>query len=295
MSSETYDLVFSGELVRGADPADARRKLGALFKISEAKVEVLFSGKPVTLKKSLDFATATKYRVAIKKAGCRVDLVENKAKVETPAGGNQGKAVFAAQELSSQQAAPAKPQTVSKPANDAAVEAPLSPPNSRPAQAPVSSPQVESKVEAVVESRNDSPPLPVVEEVEAAPPPPLPEVDSDSSFDLAPLSGNLVDSSELEHAEPVYVEIGDISIKSEGGDLLNDDEKRVYETLEIDMDAELAPAGADLLNDNEREVVDVVEIDLSDFSVAEPGADLGQEKEDKPELNPDISHLSLQS
>ena len=287
MSSETYDLVFSGELVRGADPAQARRNIGNLFKISEAKVEALFSGKPVTLKKNLDFATANKYRVAIKKAGCRVDLVEKKSEVAQsqpePSARPQGKAVFATSE----------PNPVSPDKEEV---------QQSPEEAEISQTNIatKSQIEAAQpqsNSESEAPPLPVVEEVEAAPPPaefPEETTSFTSSLSLAPVQGNLVDSSELEHLEPVEVDIGDISIKSGDGDLLNDDEKTVFEPVEIDMDAELAPVGADLLAESEREQVEIVEIDLSEFTVADPGEDLGQEKEEKKALDPDISHLALE-
>lgn len=74
--AETYDLVFKAELVKGVDLVQAKRNMAQLFKIDAPKVEALFAGKPVVLKKGLDFDTASKYRAAIKKAGCRVDLVE---------------------------------------------------------------------------------------------------------------------------------------------------------------------------------------------------------------------------
>lgn len=259
MSNELYDLVFSGELVRGADPSQSKRNLGNLFKISEAKVDALFSGKAVTLKKNLDFATANKYRVAIKKAGCRVDLVEQKMSTPEPP---KAKAVFNVEETAPK---------------------PLQEPAEIPPQAAV-----------MAEPEPESPPLPQVEEIEAAPPPQEDSTSAASVLSIAPAVGNLVATDELEHAEPIEVNVSGISLKPEGGDLLNDDEKETIELLEINLDAELAPVGSDLLAESEREEIEVLEIDLSEFSVADAGEDLGQEKEDKKMLNPDISHLSLE-
>ena len=75
MSEERYDIVFKGELVRSYQPDDVKKNIGRLFKVGGAKLDALFSGKAVVLKRNLDFDAATKYRVAIKKAGARVDLV----------------------------------------------------------------------------------------------------------------------------------------------------------------------------------------------------------------------------
>ena len=72
--TETYDLVFKGELVKGVELDLAKRNIGQLFKIDAAKVEKLFSGSATVLKKGLNFEAASRYRVAIKKAGARVDL-----------------------------------------------------------------------------------------------------------------------------------------------------------------------------------------------------------------------------
>lgn len=87
---EKFDLVFRGQLAKGFDPETAKKNLGQLFKISTAKVEALFSGKPVTLKRGLSAESANKYRVAIKKAGALVELVEDKPAEK------RGKAVFTA-------------------------------------------------------------------------------------------------------------------------------------------------------------------------------------------------------
>ena len=75
MNEERFDLVFSGELVAGFDVAQVKKNIQALFRIDDAKVLVLFSGKPIALRKGLDADAANKYRVAMKKAGARVDVV----------------------------------------------------------------------------------------------------------------------------------------------------------------------------------------------------------------------------
>ena len=72
---ERYDLVFKGELAKGAELAVTKQNIGKLFKIAPDKVDALFTGRAITLKKQLDFDAATRYRAAIKKAGARVDLI----------------------------------------------------------------------------------------------------------------------------------------------------------------------------------------------------------------------------
>lgn len=75
MSKESYDLVFKGQLVKSVGKSTAVRNLANLFKIEISKAEALFGGKATILKRNLDFDTASKYRVAIKKAGALVELL----------------------------------------------------------------------------------------------------------------------------------------------------------------------------------------------------------------------------
>ncbi len=258
MADEKYNLVFRGELVRGADPEQARRNIGQLFKVSEAQVNALFSGKPVVLKKNLDFATANKYRVAIKKAGCRVDLDEQQSAKPAPAQG--GKAVFAVPDGPA-----AAPQ--------AAAPAPKAP---EPAEPATPRPQVNADAPP-------PPPLPEVEEVDAA------------EFDLAPTGSTLLSDNEREPVQAVSVDVSGYTVRELEGELLDDSEKTPFVERQIHVDASLAPVGADVLQDSEREQVDPVSVDISGLSVADAGEDLGQIKEEVEEKRPDISHLSVES
>ena len=82
MPVELYNVVFSGELVDQAAPETARRKLMALFHLDEARVEQLFSGRRIFIKRNLDLDTAARLQDAFRKAGGRaliepVDAAEN--------------------------------------------------------------------------------------------------------------------------------------------------------------------------------------------------------------------------
>ena len=74
MSDAVFDVVFSGELVRGSDPATVKANLARLFKMDAARVEKLFSGQAVVLKKNADQATAMKFRAVLKQAGAVCQL-----------------------------------------------------------------------------------------------------------------------------------------------------------------------------------------------------------------------------
>jgi hypothetical protein len=87
MDTRRYDVIFSGELVEGSNPAEVRRRLAALFKSDEAAVERLFSGQAVVIKKAVDEATAARYREAMRQAGavCRLRIEGDVAATEATA------------------------------------------------------------------------------------------------------------------------------------------------------------------------------------------------------------------
>ncbi|PKM22564.1 MAG: hypothetical protein CVV10_03630 [Gammaproteobacteria bacterium HGW-Gammaproteobacteria-14] len=74
MTDARFNVVFAGEIVNGADQAKVRENLAAAFRMDMAKVEALFSGKRVVVKKDADQATAMKFRAVMKQAGALCDL-----------------------------------------------------------------------------------------------------------------------------------------------------------------------------------------------------------------------------
>lgn len=97
----------------------------------------------------------------------------------------------------------------------------------------------------------------------APPPPPPPDV---SALTVAAPGGNLVRPEEIARPAPLRVDISGLS---------------------------MAAAGSDVLKEEERRRVEPVQVDISALSMAEVGAPLDEIREDRPPLNPDISHLKL--
>ena len=69
MSSDLYEVAFSGGIADGADPVQVKVNIGKMFKADQAKLNQLFSGNRVVIKKNIDQQTAMKYQSAMKKAG----------------------------------------------------------------------------------------------------------------------------------------------------------------------------------------------------------------------------------
>jgi len=108
MSDMRYNIVFNGDLVPGSDPATVKQNLARLFKLDAARVEAMFGGKPVVLKKDADQATAMKFRAVLKQAGaqCRMEPLGDVEEV---------------------QAAPVPPAPVAEPATAPSPSAPTGP------------------------------------------------------------------------------------------------------------------------------------------------------------------------
>lgn len=82
--SNTFEVIFSGEVLDGFDPAETRAKIGKMFNADETKIARLFSGNNIVIKKDLDEATAYKYVGAFKSAGAKA-IARDSAASTSPA------------------------------------------------------------------------------------------------------------------------------------------------------------------------------------------------------------------
>lgn len=74
MSDRRFEVIFRGDVVPGQSLMDVKRRLAELFGAPAAKVEQMFSGRPVVIKRDLDEEAAARYRVALNDAGALVEL-----------------------------------------------------------------------------------------------------------------------------------------------------------------------------------------------------------------------------
>lgn len=72
MSDPRYKIVFDGQLMPDMNLETVKENLARLFKSEQSKIDALFSGSPVALKRDLAEAEADKYLAALHKAGARV-------------------------------------------------------------------------------------------------------------------------------------------------------------------------------------------------------------------------------
>lgn len=124
-----------------------------------------------------------------------------------------------------------------------------------------------------------------------APAVPAPAASSAGGWDIAPVGVTLGVPAGPPPPPPV---LPAASIAPVGSDMISAAEKPVVTPVQVDISSiSMAPVGSDVLRENERPVVTPVQVDIGGISIAPPGADLDQLHDDRPPVNPDISHIKL--
>lgn len=87
MTQARFKIVFNGELMPDVSLDTAKENLARLFKSDQARINSLFSGKPVDIKRDLSENEADQYLKALQSAGAKVrkepDLAASLSLVET--------------------------------------------------------------------------------------------------------------------------------------------------------------------------------------------------------------------
>lgn len=109
-AGQQFNVIFKGDLVKGASVEQVKNNLAKLFKADPAKLDHLFAGKAVIIKKGLDLAGADKYESVLRRAGAIVELVEVGATAAKPAPAKEAPAAPTKDAIApAQAAAPATP------------------------------------------------------------------------------------------------------------------------------------------------------------------------------------------
>jgi hypothetical protein len=291
MSNQEFDIIFRGDIVFGHQLADVKMRLQQLFKADAAKVDALFSGRPVPLKRGLDQASAHKYKDALMKAGAQVEIVvtgETKA-VGAPAAQIAPVPVKAAAPLTLAQRLEQQAAADKEAAEQAALkrqEVAREQEARDRAQGVTSGAAQDSWSLAPVGAYMLQPSEHATEESIA--------IDT-SAISLRPAeAGNILDVNE-QPAEPVATVIApNFEVAEAGADLVRADEKMDLPLLEIELeDWGLADLGEDLISATEKPQIAIPVIHIPDVGLAPAGADLGQLKPQVKAVIPDVSGIRL--
>ena len=280
MSDQQFDIIFRGDIVFGHQLADVKLKLQQLFKADAAKVDALFSGRPVPLKRGLDGVSAQKYKEALIKAGAQVDIVAasdiKPAAIARPATSAEPVASLA-QRL--------QQQTVVE--NDAAEK--LAKQREQMVRETVPQPIIKSEQSSWSLAPVGSDLLKPTEKIVTEP-----LIVDISSISLRPEGGNILDASEQPPVFHTQVAVPNFGIAEIGANMVNPDEKLELPLLELELaDWTLGDLGEDLISQSEKALVVVPVIPDLNVGLAPAGADLGQLKPKVNVLIPDTSRIRL--
>ena len=266
MSEPLYDIIFRGDIVLGHQLADVKIRLQQLFKTDAAKIDALFSGRPVPLKRNLNLQSAQKYRDALVHAGAQVEVAAvNSVKTSPPQAAQSSTLQSPIQQPSSSPKPIVTPDALER-GNEPKLE------NERWSLAPVGSYL-----------------LPVTKQHLA----PLPSIDT-SALSLRPEGSNLLDSSEQKAVVIEVVIAPNFELARVGADLVRADEKFSLPIMDVEVeDWDIAELGADMLRIDEKEIAALPVINVPDVGLAPVGADLGQIKVQLKAVTPNISGMQL--
>ncbi len=105
MNSADCKVIFRGEIAPDHAEADVRSALARRLRLSPEKVDALFTGKPVVIKRDIDDATAEKIRRTFAEAGaiCEVTGRDGSDTAATPTSSAAGPAGSSATDVSKQE------------------------------------------------------------------------------------------------------------------------------------------------------------------------------------------------
>lgn len=219
METKEFDIIFRGDIVLGHQLQDVKQRLQQLFKVDASKVDALFTGRPVPLKRGLDEATANKYRDVLLKAGAQVEVC--------PTGGVK----TAPRQMPP--AAPARPVGWSL----APVGAYLLAPTERPRISPVFVDTGAMSLRPAGGNLLDASEVTKIEPAQVTTP----------DFDVAEVGADLVRAEEKMDLPLVEVAVEDWGLADIGADLIAPEERPVAPGAPVAVsDFGLAPVGSDL-------------------------------------------------
>lgn len=260
---ERYRLVFRGEVLEGQHSAVVKKKLAQALGIKdEAKLEQMFAGKAVVIRKDADTKTAAKFQLAFKKSGARLrvlPVVLSMEELEAKEAAELAQAAQAKAERERADALAAQPDQVGF--NDTSAWALM------PAGSPVLAEEEREEIEPVeVPTDHISLDKPVAFAVEEA----------------------------AEEVEPVVINAPDFDVAAVGAVMApaTSDEPEVPDLL-LDVDFSVAEAGAELVKPSPPVEAPPALLE-SEFDLAEPGAVMGSGTEEQvAPPAPDVSHLTM--
>lgn len=261
---ERYRLVFRGEVLDGQHTAVVKKKLAQALGIKEeTKLEQLFTGKAVVVRKDADTKTAAKFQAAFKNSGARLRVLP---------------VVLSMEELEAKEAADLAQANQARADQERADELAAMPNQAGFDDTSAWALMPAGSLVLAEEEREE------VEPVEV----PTDHIRLDAAVSFGP-------EETAEEPEPVIIEAPDFDVAAVGSVIGPAVEQAQSElsSLLSEVDFSLAEVGAELVKPSAPVAVPEALLE-SDFDLAEPGAAMGSGSvEEIAPPAPDVSHLSM--
>lgn len=317
--AELFNVVFSGQLAAGADPAAVRANVAKLFKVNDAMLDKLFSGQRIAVKKACDQATAMKLRASLKQAGAlaQMERCDDQGKplaasapspapapVTTPAAASSPAAAAApapAQAAPTQRVAPAaaaaiKPAAAPPPVS---ASAPASSPAASVPPVPARAPTMAERIAALAaQQEREASAAPKAAAGSAAEPATADGARADS-WKMFPAGSQLGEVPRHQGLVPPVIDLTRYSVARVGVELMQPEERAMMAPPPVvvpDLSAiKVAPPGAPVLRDDEKNAPPPVVVDISALSMAPPNTEVLKDEEKRVvvPVEVDISSLSM--
>lgn len=229
--ADHYSVIFRGDIVLGENLADVKLKLGQLFKVDDARIERMFTGKPVPLKANIALVQAKKYQTALAQAGAVTAIIDNSAETGSKV-----------------RIAPANSRVQNMPAADSPIKTATT-------KAPVGIFSLAPAGSTLLEDRQLVSHKPI----------------DITHIALSPQQGNIVNEAERQAPLPALVNADDLTwdIAEIGEVLLQAAEKPKIKPVSVDAEVlSLADVGSSLLNEDDRQLFKAVDVDISHLQLA---------------------------
>ncbi len=258
-----FDIIFRGDILPGHQLPQVKAQLAKLFKTDTAKVNGLFSGAAVPLKRNVDQALATKYVAALRQAGADVQLA----------------AAGSVRTSTTQRARPERP-AVSEPS------ASVSEPNPVVAEPKMS---LQQRLAQQEQQREAAAAEKLRQEQQAQE-----QALQSGAFSLAPLGADLLEASDKTPLAEVVVDVSHFSLRPQEGRLVDASEQASSDPVTVQIeDFGLSDVGEDLLTEAEKSRPPAIGVEAPAVDLAPVGSDMGQIKPATPPPPPDTSKLSI--
>ncbi|MGH1485162.1 MAG: hypothetical protein ACRBCI_03010 [Cellvibrionaceae bacterium] len=226
--SDTYAIIFRGDIALGHTIPDVKRNLQKVFKANDAKIDSLFTGKPVPLKRGLTLSEAQRYQDILLNAGA-MSAIESMA----PVASKQEDQSSTSQNSSKSAGKTAVPMTQEQSSpSKADKEWQLAPAGTR-----LSDDRkiIDNKVDIHTEHLAVLPQEGNLLKDDERPAALNAVIDMNAlDWELTPYGESLLKASERRPASPSKIEVPNLSLTESGENLLKESEKRKVEAAPID-------------------------------------------------------------